>query len=44
MKEFELAKYHGKWAVFSKTSRLFFFIGQGKGFCAKKVKELNDGK
>lgn len=44
MKDFELAKYQGKWAVYAKTSRTFHFIGRGKRFCEKKVNELNNGK
>ncbi len=38
----EAAKYNGKWAVFSKQSRTFDFIGAGKRFCQKKAKELNE--
>ena len=37
----EAAKYNGIWAVFSKQSRTFSFIGAGKRFCVKKAKELN---
>lgn len=39
---FELAKYKGRWAVYGTGCRLFFFIGMGKKFCEKKVKELNE--
>jgi len=42
MKDFELAKYQGKWAVFSKRSRTFSFIGKGKRFCKRKVMSLNN--
>lgn len=38
---FELAKYENKYAVYAKSARCFFFIGKGKRFCQKKVKELN---
>ena len=41
---FEVAKYHRKWAVFSKRSRTFDFIGKGRKFCEKKVEELNKKK
>lgn len=42
--EFELGKWDRRiWAVYAKTSRMFFFIGKGKRFCEKKVKELNAG-
>ena len=40
-KNFELAKYGGRWAVFSRISRTYDFIGKGKKFCINKVKELN---
>ena len=42
-RDFELAKYHNKWAVFSKVTKTFDFIGKGKRFCENKVKELNCG-
>lgn len=42
--DFEIAKYNGKWAVYSRQSRTFNFIGYGKRFCAKKAKELNNSK
>lgn len=37
----EAAKYNGVWAVFSKQSRTFSFIGCGKAYCTKKAEELN---
>ena len=40
--QYQLAKYEGKWCVFSVQSRTFDFIGKGKRFCENKVKELND--
>lgn len=42
MRSFELAKYRNKWAVFDNVTRTFAYIGMGKKFCEKKVKELND--
>lgn len=44
MERFELQKYRGKWAVYSTESRTFDFIGAGKRFCERKVKELNSRK
>ena len=41
---FEVAKYHKKWAIFANGSKTFHFIGKGKKFCEKKVKELNQKK
>ena len=38
---YELAKYGRFWAVFDQETRCFDFIGAGKRFCEKKVKELN---
>ena len=38
---FELAKYKGKWSVFNKNSRLFFYIGRGKRNCQAVVNQLN---
>jgi hypothetical protein len=37
----EPAKYHNKWAVFDRVSRLFFYVGKGKKFCTEKARELN---
>ncbi len=42
MKDFELAKYKNKWAVYGTRYRCFFFIGSGKKFCEQKVQELNN--
>lgn len=45
MKEiFTAAKYHGRWAVYDRTSCTFHFIGFGKKFCMKVAKELNESK
>ena len=41
MKDFELAKYHNRWAVYGTKCRCFFFIGESKKFCKRKVQELN---
>ena len=41
-KEFEAAKYEGKWAVYAKTSRTFNWIGKGKRFCEKMSSMLNE--
>jgi hypothetical protein len=38
---YSLAKYKGKWAVYSSISNCYFYIGCGKGFCQKKIIELN---
>lgn len=38
---FELAKYHGRWAVFDRISRVFYDTGKGKKFCKMKVNGLN---
>ena len=38
---YEPAKYHNKWAVFDRVSRLFFYVGKGKKFCTEKARELN---
>lgn len=38
---YEPAKYHNKWAVFDRVSRLFFYVGKGKKFCTEKAEELN---
>ena len=40
--DFELAKYKGKWAVFDKRSRTFFFVGKGKRYCEGIVTSLNN--
>ena len=40
--DYELAKYKGKWAVFDKVSRMFYFVGMGKKFCKRKVESLNE--
>lgn len=37
----EPAKWHNKWAVFDRVSRLFFYVGKGKKFCTEKARELN---
>lgn len=37
----ELTKYRGKWAVYFPNSKTYEFIGKGKRFCEKKIKELN---
>lgn len=41
MKDFELAKYQNRWAVYGTKCRCFFFIGEGKKICERKVQELN---
>ena len=40
-KDYELAKYQGKWAVYDSVSRTFSWIGKGKRFCQRKVMSLN---
>lgn len=42
--EFQLAKYKGKWSVYAVKSNTFHYIGCGKKFCEKKVKELNNSE
>jgi len=38
----EAARWNRRvWAVYDKTSRLFFFIGMGRRFCERKAEELN---
>lgn len=39
---FEVAKYHNKWAVYCKRSNTFSSIGKGKKYCEEKVRQLNN--
>ena len=42
MGKWELAKWDRRiWGVYDKKSHTFSFVGKGKRFCEKKVKELN---
>jgi len=36
-----LAKYKNKWAVLDLRTCVYYFIGCGKKYCEKKLKELN---
>jgi hypothetical protein len=38
---FVLAKYKNKWAVLDTAANVYYFIGCGRTYCEKKVRELN---
>lgn len=38
---YEVTKYKGKWSVYDKQARVYYFTGCGKKFCEQKALELN---
>lgn len=38
-----LAKYKNKWAVLDTKVNVYYFIGYGRHYCEKRLKELNGG-
>jgi hypothetical protein len=37
---FVLAKYKNKWAVLDTKTNVYYFIGRGRAYCEKRLKEL----
>lgn len=38
-----LAKYKNKWSVLDTKSNVYYFIGAGRAYCIKRLKELEKG-
>ncbi len=36
-----LAKYKNRWAVLDIKTNVYYFIGCGRSYCEKRLKELN---
>jgi hypothetical protein len=37
---FVLAKYKNKWAVLDTKTNCYYFIGRGRAYCEKRLKDL----